>query len=128
MYSYEFLNIVKFKKNSQITKLNSGKICSSRVYSVGISAKIICKYLYTCTYILSISPILNIYGLKIFRNPVYYTSNQLTCGSNYVALSAYEVPVVIVVTDTHRQTENRWHIQTDNKTTHTHTRYCHYCT
>ena len=51
MYSYEFLNIVKFKKNSQITKLNSGKICSSRVYSVGISAKIICKYLYTCTYL-----------------------------------------------------------------------------
>ena len=39
-------------------------------------------------------------------------------GSNYVALSAYEVPVVIVVTDTHRQTENRWHIQTIRPHTH----------
>ena len=67
-----------FQRWEFLTKLylNSDHKQARNVVTWGaISASV----LYTCTYILSISPILNIYGLKIFRNPVYYTSNQLTC-------------------------------------------------
>ena len=62
-------------------------------------------------YSVYLSHIKHIWLENLQKSGLYKQSVDMRQGSNYVALSAYEVPVVIVVTDTHRQTENRWHIQ-----------------
>lgn len=72
-------------------------------------------------YSVYLSHIKHIWLKYLQKSGLYKQSVDMRQGSNYVALSAYEVPVVIVVTDTETQTENRWHIQTIRPHTHTYT-------